>query len=159
MTAMQQAAGSCRAGRTIHLLGNLLTFHAGAADTEGGFSLVAARTAPGAGSPPHIQTGDCEAFYVLEGRYEFILGGERAIHGPGAFVYIPKGVPHGFRNAGDTVARMLILNLPGGLHEAFFAEAGDEVADASAFPPVGAPDVPRLAAAGARYGITLLPPA
>ncbi len=72
---------------------------------------------------------------MLEGRYEFILGGERAIHGPRAFVYIPKGVPHGFRNAGDTVARMLIVNLPDGLHEAFFAEAG------------------------ARYGIALLPPA
>lgn len=144
---------------TVHLLGTLVTFRALAADTEGAFSLVEAVTAPGQGTPPHLQRDDAEAFYVLEGEFEFMLAGTTARSGPGAFHYVPRGVPHGFRNPGDTPARMLIINLPGGLHENFFREAGDPVADASVFPPMTPPDIPRLVAAAGRYGIEMLPPA
>ncbi len=147
------------AGETVHLLGTLVTFRALAADTEGSFSLVEAVTAPGQGTPPHLQRDDAEAFYVLEGTFEFMLAGERAQSGPGAFHYVPRGVAHGFRNVGDTPARMLIINLPGGLHENFFREAGDPVTDATAFPPMSPPDIPRLLAAAGRYGIEMLPPA
>ena len=96
---------------------------------------------------------------MLEGTFEFMLAGARARGGPGAFHYVPGGVAHGFRNVGDTPARMLIINLPGGLHENFFREAGDPVADATAFPPMSPPDIPRLLAAAGRYGIEMLPPA
>lgn len=157
MTSIPRASG-IHLGQTVHLLGNLLTFRATAAETAGEFSLVEALSAPGAGSPPHFQTEDSEAFYVLEGEYEFILDGVVTIHGRGSFVYIPKGVPHGFRNAGVRPARMLIMNLPGGLHENFFLEAGDQVESSEAFPPMEMPDVPKLVQAGSRYGITLLPP-
>ena len=147
------------AGDTVHLLGTLVTFRALAADTEGAFSLVEAVTAPGQGTPPHLQRDDAEAFYVLEGTFEFMLAGQRALSGPGSFHYVPRGVAHGFRNPGATPARMLIINLPGGLHENFFREAGDPVADASTFPPLAPPDIPRLVAAATRYGIEMLPPA
>ncbi len=146
------------AAETVHLLGTLVTFRALAADTEGAFSLVEALTAPGQGTPPHLQRDDAEAFYVLEGEFEFMLAGTTARSGPGTFHYVPRGVPHGFRNAGDVPARMLIINLPGGLHENFFREAGDKVADGSVFPPMTPPDIPRLVAAASRYGIEMLPP-
>ena len=145
-------------GTTVHLLGTLITFKATATETEGRFSLVDSTTAPGQGSPPHLQRDDAEAFYVLEGEYEFVLGDKSATHGPGSFVFVPRGTPHGFRNAGSVPARMLIINLPGGLHENFFAEAGEPVADATSFPPMTPPDVPKIVAAGARYGIEMLPP-
>ncbi|MCR0984695.1 cupin domain-containing protein [Roseomonas populi] len=143
---------------TVHLLGNLLTFRATAATTEGGFSLVECRTAPGQGSPPHLQRHDVEAFYVLEGRYEFTLAGETRTEGPGGFVLIPRDVPHHFRNPGETEARMLILNVPGGLHEGFFRDAGEAV-EGTAFPPMAPPDVPRLVGIAAGYGIEVLTPA
>jgi len=159
MNAHSPSPAKAAAGSTVHLLGTLVTFRALAADTEGAFSLVEAVTAPGQGTPPHRQRDDAEAFYVLEGSFEFMLDGKTVTSGPGAFHYVPRGMPHGFRNAGDSPAKMLIINLPGGLHENFFREAGDPVADATRFPPMAPPDIPRLVAAAGRYGIEMLPPA
>src|SRR4051794_35779957 len=79
-------------GDTVHLLGTLVSFKALASDTEGAFSLVEAMTAPGQGTPPHLQRDDAEAFYVLEGEFEFMLDGKTALSGPGAFHYVPRGV-------------------------------------------------------------------
>jgi len=64
-----------RIGRTVHLLGTLITFRATAADTGGAFSLVEAVTAPGQGTPAHVQREDAEAFHVLEGSFDFRIGG------------------------------------------------------------------------------------
>ncbi|MBN9435026.1 MAG: cupin domain-containing protein [Bosea sp.] len=159
MNAHSPSPATATAGSTVHLLGTLVTFRALAADTEGAFSLVEAVTAPGQGTPPHRQNDDAEAFYVLEGSFEFMLDGKTVTSGPGAFHYVPRGMPHGFRNPGTAPAKMLIINLPGGLHENFFREAGDPVADATRFPPMAPPDIPRLVAAAGRYGIEMLPPA
>jgi quercetin dioxygenase-like cupin family protein len=156
--AASAARTSVTPGTTVHLLGTLITFRATAVETEGLLSLVDTTTAPGQGTPPHLQRDDAEAFYVLEGEYEFILGEQSVTRGPSSFIFVPRGTPHGFRNAGSSPARMLIINLPGGLHENFFAEAGEPVADASVFPAMTPPDVPRIVAACARYGIEMLPP-
>lgn len=153
------ASAGPKAGATVHLLGTLVTFKATSTDTEGAFSLVEAVTAPGQGTPPHVQRDDAEAFYVLDGEFDFTVDGSRHRSGPGSFHYVARGVPHGFSNPGDRPARMLIINLPGGLHENFFVEAGDPVADASTFPPMSPPDIPRLVQAATRYGIEMLPPA
>lgn len=142
----------------MHLLGNFVTFRLRGRETGKGFSMVECRTAPGAGSPPHVQE-DEEAFHVLEGSYAITLGAETLIRGPGSVTVVPKGVPHAFRNVGAEPARMLILNWPADAHERFFAAAGDPVAPGETeFPPRGAPDMPRLLAAAAASGITLLPP-
>jgi quercetin dioxygenase-like cupin family protein len=142
--------------KNVHLLGNLIHFKARGSDTGNAYSLVEVQTAPGAGTPPHVQNGDDEAFFVLEGRYEFMHNGQQIDGVPGTFVFIRRGEPHAFRNGGDRPARMLIVNSPGGLHEKFFLEAGDEVAAGSGFPPPAAPDMPRLGAAADRYGIAFL---
>lgn len=142
----------------LHVLGNLLTFHLRAADTGGSFSLVDCTTLPGAGTPPHIQEEDAEAFLVLEGTYEFMLDGATERHGPGGCVRVGRGQVHGFRNLGDTPARMLILNWPGGLHEGFFDAIGEPLAPGE-MPKPGQPDMPRILAAAQAAGITLLPPA
>jgi quercetin dioxygenase-like cupin family protein len=154
----QPIASSPKTGATVHLLGTLITLKASAADTEGHFSLVDTTTAPGQGTPPHIQRDDSEAFYVLEGEYEFILGETVRKYGPGSFLYVPRGMAHGFRNVGPSPSRMLIINVPGGLHENFFLEAGDIVEDPSTFPPMTPPNVPKIIEVGARYGIEMLPP-
>jgi quercetin dioxygenase-like cupin family protein len=145
--------------KTVHLLGNLVTFRGRGADTNNQFSLVDVLTAPGAGTPPHLQKNDDEAFYVLDGTYEFMLDGKIISGLPGTFVFVPRGAAHAFRNVGDKPARMLIINTPGGLHEGFFDEAGDPVANATSFPAPAAPDMARLGAAATRFGIEFLPPA
>ena len=142
----------------VHLLGNLIDFKARGDLTGNAYSLVEVATAPGAGTPPHVQNGDDEAFFVLEGRYDFMHNGREIAGTPGTFVFVRRGEPHAFRNAGDVPARMLIINSPGGLHENFFREAGDAVAPGAGFPPPAAPDMPRLGAAADRHGIAFLPP-
>lgn len=153
----QAVSASARAdAKTVHLLGNLVTFGGRGTATGNSFSLVDVKTAPGAGTPPHLQKNDDEAFYVLEGEYEFMLDGRFVTGKPGAFVFVPRGTPHFFRNASTAPARMIIINLPGGLHEGFFEEAGDDIGDATAFPAPAAPDMPRLMTAANRFGIEFL---
>lgn len=148
---------SFNVGDTRHLLGTLVTLRADAAATGGAFSLVEIAVAPGQRTPPHHHE-DAESFYVLEGEVTFVLDGRPVTKGPGGFVHVPGGTTHAFRNASADTSRMLGLNAPGGPHQRFFEEVGEPVATADAFPPLSAPDVPGLVAAGARNGITILPP-
>lgn len=146
-------------GQTVHLFGNLLTFVMRGVDTGMRFSMVEAYTAPGAGSPPHLHHDDEESFYVLEGEYRIVVGEEERICGPGTITRVAKGVPHAFANAGDTPARMMILNWPADHHERFFMTVGDAVpAGSREFPAPKAPDFTAVAAAAQASGIELLPP-
>ena len=153
MNAQPRTTDASAKSAVFHLLGNLIRFKASGRQTGNAYSLVEVTTAPGAGTPPHTQSGDDEAFLVLEGTYEFMQAGKTIEGTPGTYLFIPRGDLHAFRNSGQVPAKMLIINSPGGLHEKFFAEAGDPVEDGAGFPPAGAPDMPRLLAASARYGI------
>ena len=68
-----------------------------------------------AGPAPHIQTREEEAFYVLEGEVVFRAAGERIVAQTGAYLNIPRDVPHYFKNESDATARMLIFFAPAGL--------------------------------------------
>ena len=62
----------------------------------------------------HVHQEEDDAFYILEGEMTFVLGDEEFKAGPGAFVLVPPGVEHGFRNDGEVPVRMLNLHAPGG---------------------------------------------
>ena len=143
---------------TYHLLGNIIRFKAQGELTNNAYSLVEVTTAPGAGTPPHWQKEDDEAFLIIEGSYEFMHNGQTVTAGPGDFLFVRKGEAHAFRNSGLDEAKMLIINSPAGLHENFFREAGDLIEADDGMPAPSAPDMPRLGAAAARYGIEFLPP-
>jgi quercetin dioxygenase-like cupin family protein len=148
-------------GPTYRVVADLVTFKAVAEDTGGAYSLFEDRTLPGMGTPPHIQRYEDEAFFVLEGTYTFLIGEQQQEMHAGDYAFVPRGTAHAFTNTGQSLARMLVLVSPGGIHEQFFAEAGELVADPTNMPaPDGPPDVPRLVAIAAKYGIEiLLPPA
>lgn len=147
-------------GQTVDVFGNLITFLMPGAETGVRFSMVEAYTAPGAGSPPHLHNGDEEAFFVLDGEYEFVVGDEVVTRGPGTVTKIEKGVPHAFANKGDTPARMIIMNWPADLHERFFLAVGTPMEPGSrSFAPPSEPDFPAIMAAARASGIELLPPA
>lgn len=67
------------------------------------------------GSPPHVHRAYDEAFYVLAGPVRFILGGATHDGEAGAYVFVPRGAPHGFANPGTEPARVLITATPGAL--------------------------------------------
>jgi len=80
-------------------------------ETDGAFSLLEADEPAGFGPPLHIHHDAAEAFYVLEGEYLIFLDGRELSCPAGSFIFIPAGMPHGFR-VGNTASRKLNLYTP-----------------------------------------------
>ena len=89
-----------------------------AGETSGAFSLIETVNPPDGGPPLHVHRDVDEAFYVLEGQYEFVCGHERIEAGPGDFVLLPRGVPHRYRT-GSGGGRVLMVFSPGGTEDYF----------------------------------------
>ena len=108
--------------RSLWVLGELVTYKIPSQRTGGAYSLFAVTTQPNGGPPPHVQHREDEAFYVLEGEYEFLSGEETLRAGTGSLIYVRKGTLHAHKNVGEGVGRMLVTQTPGGLYEHFFEE-------------------------------------
>ena len=50
---------------------------------------------PGQAQKPHTHASSDKVYLVLEGSCRFQVGGESAVHGPGAAVSAPAGAEHG----------------------------------------------------------------
>jgi mannose-6-phosphate isomerase-like protein (cupin superfamily) len=95
-------------GETLAFLGasTMRLKVAGGSDGDVGFYEYVSE--PGVtGAPQHIHAAHDETFFVVDGTYEFTIGSERMTLGPGGFVFVPRGTPHAFRNAGDAVGRIV----------------------------------------------------
>ena len=149
------------APRNYDAMGILFRFHAFLGETMGKFCLVEAVVPPGLGAPPNHHAGETEAFYVLSGEIAFTLAGETQRVQKGGFVSVPDGAVHAFQAIGSEPARLLIINAPGHMHEAFFTRTDRPVADATATPqPLdGPPDVARILSVAADVGMVIVPPA
>ncbi|HEV2739512.1 MAG TPA: cupin domain-containing protein [Candidatus Elarobacter sp.] len=55
------------------------------------------RVAHGIAAPMHVHEDADELFYVLDGNLTFFVGPQRIEASPGAFVYLPRFVHHGFQ--------------------------------------------------------------
>jgi len=89
----------------------------------GGRLAVFRSTMPEGFSPPrHIHTREDEVFVVEDGDVCFDIDGRRILAGPGANVFMPRGVPHTFR-VQSPVARVLGIMTPGDF-EGLFRELG-----------------------------------
>ena len=108
--------------------------------TDGLFSVI---TLGGAGGPgPAItHANEAEVWYVLEGTFEFHVGDNVFEGGPGTFVAVDKGQPHGFTN--DEEGKLLVMFMPGG-YEHFFMDWAEK----------GIAPGPELGALENTYGVT-----
>jgi len=66
---------------------------------------------PGGFVAPHVTSVDME-FFVIEGRGTFSLGDESTEAAAGTLIPSPKGLPHGMRNDGPGVLRVLAIKNP-----------------------------------------------
>lgn len=71
-----------------------------------------ARFGPGFSVEPHQHEDHVDSFYVLEGEAEFRVGEEVFRASAGAWISVPTGVVHGFRNAGEGDLRILNVHAP-----------------------------------------------
>ena len=111
---------------------------------------------PGGVAPAHIHQREDESFYVVEGEFEFSRDGETIRAGAGSLFYVPRGSLHAFKNVGEERGRLLMSQTPGGLHERFFEEIGEEATDRTTPPVVAEP--PDLSAIAAKYGTEMAAP-
>jgi mannose-6-phosphate isomerase-like protein (cupin superfamily) len=142
--------------KSLWAFGELVMYKTKSEQTGGAYSLFEVASQLGSGPPPYVQHREDESFYVLEGEYEFLVEGRTLRAGAGSLLYIPRGNLHAHKNVGKGVGRMLVSQTPGGSHERFFEEIGEERRDGSTPPVSEAPlDTKRIVRIAAEYGIEI----
>lgn len=127
--------------------GDTMSWIIGDAETNGAYSIHHRVAPPGARSSAHVHSRLTEAFYVLSGDFEFVVGGETIAGKPGVFAQATPGVEHAWRVVGEDPGLALVIFTPSA-RKAFFEELDTLVA---AGPPV---DTKALLALSEKYGWT-----
>jgi quercetin dioxygenase-like cupin family protein len=140
-------------GPAYWAVGILHTFLTSGEQTGGAYSLMHVVVPPQVGPPPHRHGREDEAFYLLEGEMLFHADGKEFRGTAGAWVTLPKGTRHFFKNVGQSPAKMLVVMSPAGL-EKFFMEVGTPARGDA----VTQADIDRLLAAAPKYGLEIGPP-
>ena len=67
---------------------------------------------PGDQAPVHIHHGSDEAFCVVTGQLEVLVGDQRRILNPGDLAVVPAGTAHTFATVGDAIAEIVVVMTP-----------------------------------------------
>ena len=90
-----------------------------ARETTGRHFAFEAVEPPGGGPPLHTHAAEDEYYAVLDGEFTFYIDGCVTTVVAGGSAFVPRGLPHCFKNCSMRDARMLILFTPGEI-EGFF---------------------------------------
>jgi quercetin dioxygenase-like cupin family protein len=137
-------------GRKINVLGIPMVIRIHGRDTGGAVAVVESHDVPGGGPPPHIHRREDETFQVLEGEYEWTVGGKTFVAGKGATIFAPRGIAHTYRYVGETPGRLMCVINPAGF-EGFF----EEIAALSAEQQQ---EIPRIMEIAGKFELEILPP-
>lgn len=148
MTPIHVPAGE---GNKLNIFGNIDNIRIRGRDTGGALAVVESNNQPGSGPPPHVHSREDETFQVLEGEYEFNVGGKTIRAQKGATIFAPRGIPHVFRCTSQTPGRLMVVITPGGF-EQFFEEVG------AMSPQQQQQNIPRCMELAKKYGAEILPP-
>ena len=119
--------------------------------------MVLEEVAPaGADTPLHLHHHSDEVMYVLSGEFTFQIGDQVSVGGPGACAFMPRDIPHAWKNTGSDTGRAIFTYAPAEAGKVFeelsrlqrpFAEIVNDPEGGRNFPP------PRL---GNSLGLVLL---
>ena len=135
-------------GAQVTALGSTYVTKTDGAHVNGAFSLME-ESFWAESTPLHTHVAAEESFYVLAGEVEVWADGSVSTAGPGSFLVVPRGVPHGLRRLSDEPVRMLTLISPPGVEQLFpevAAQGEDELLA----------DPERLVELAARFGTEVL---
>jgi quercetin dioxygenase-like cupin family protein len=99
-------------GRVLQVLGQTITVKIGGEQTEGQYAVIEEVSPVDSGPPLHVHRHEDEIFYVQEGEVEFQLGDQRFRAKAGNVTFLPKNIPHTFRNVGTTASKVLVVIIP-----------------------------------------------
>ncbi len=144
-------------GPAYWFLNGLFVVKATTESTGGAFSMVYSIVPPGHATPYHLHHIEDEAFYVLDGEFTFICDGKKTVLGPGGYIFLPRGIPHGIRATSPAPSTQLILATPGTGFVSMMAEMAVPATDL-VLPPHSEPDIEKLNRLCAKYQIDILGP-
>ena len=106
--------------------------------------------------PRHTHTREDEAYFVLSGELEAIVGDEVFTLRPGETLIAPRNIPHQLRNSGNVANHYLIMFSPSGFEgflRATSVPAPDDAVAPTEPPAIAVRNVFELAAEyGIRFG-------
>ena len=106
---------------------------------------------PQIGPPQHKHSHYDECFWVVKGSFLIRVGERTMTVSEGAWIFVPRGTPHGFRNVGIEDGHLLIEALPAAGMNKYFAEVSTIFASQP-------PDQQALQRVNEKYGIVEVGP-
>ena len=147
---MQPAHIPSAGGKKLNVLGIPIVIRIHGRDTGGVVSVVESHDVPNGGPPPHIHHREDETFQVLEGEYEWTVGGNTFVAQKGATIFAPRGILHTYRYLGRAPGRLMCVINPAGF-EGFFQ-------DIAALSPQMQQDISRVLEIARKYELEFPPP-
>jgi len=109
-----------REGELIPAIGLTITMKNSGKNTLDAYSLFEYTVPGGVSGPPlHTHTREDESFICLAGRMDVTLGEQEYTIEFGDYLYLPRNVPHAFRNPYEEESRVISVVSPAGL-EAYY---------------------------------------
>jgi quercetin dioxygenase-like cupin family protein len=142
-------------GDAYWVLDSLSTIKLNAEQTGGKFDLCETLAPPDTGPPPHTHAHNDEMFYILEGQFGLVFGEQSLVAKTGDAFYLPKNIPHTYKNIGNKPGRFLVWSVPSGFAD--FVKAMESPAtDINSPPPVNEATIGKLMSTVGRFGIEML---
>ena len=67
----------------------------------------------GTETPLHLHRDSDEVMFVLSGEFSFKIGDEFSSGGPGTCAFMPRDIPHAWKNSGTEAGRAFFIYTPG----------------------------------------------
>ncbi len=109
-------------GRLYDWSGILFAIKAGTRDTNGALAVIEYQTKRGEEPETHTHPDEDEIFYVLSGSMTFRCGRRSFDVEKHGFVFLPRGIPHGYTIRSRS-ARLLVITSPSGFADHIEADA------------------------------------
>jgi mannose-6-phosphate isomerase-like protein (cupin superfamily) len=104
---------------TLSVIGHDINVIIGGERTADAYSIFELNVPPNVGPGLHIDKAWDEWWFVIEGTFAFTLNGEPAELTAGGFAHGAKGIPHTFKNVGETTGKLVMVTMPSGLEKFF----------------------------------------
>ena len=97
--------------RTFDFHGTTMTIKSLTSETGGIYTILYAVNPPNVGPALHVHPRGNECFYIVKGRYKFVLGNKLMDTAPGDLIVVQKNMSHKF-TVGDGGGEVLIISPP-----------------------------------------------
>jgi mannose-6-phosphate isomerase-like protein (cupin superfamily) len=104
----------------------------------------------GTETPLHLHHDSDEVMFVLSGEFSFKIGDEFSTGGPGTCAFMPRDIPHAWKNSGTETGRAFFIYTPGAAGKLF-----EEMRQAQPAASVSGPEAAQLFR---RYGWEIVGP-